>query len=240
MFNRNRISALFCLFFLPALAAAAAFPGKALPSKRSAFSTSAASPASPALTKADVNGFWSFEASAGLDVHVKVEIFFGTDGSSEGRGLLEDNGLTQATDQFGTWTIRKDTIVVKPDMNRCISKGDSIVAADCKDTSSSFYTIATQGGIKMLFDVTDGDSTEVGEFAGAQKDFTLPDMLVSAIFPGWGGAKDAARRSPVSVSGIGLWDRNGQVGGFDIAGRTWRASGQRGTAGMRGPAPERR
>lgn len=237
MLNRNRISALFFLFFLPVLAAAGSFPGKALLSKRSA---SAASAASIALTKADVNGFWSFEESAGLDVHVKLEIFFAADGSDEGRALLEDNGLTQSTDQFGTWTIRKDTIVIKPDVNRCISKGDSLVPADCKDTSSAFYTIATQGGIKMIFDVTDGDSTEVGEFVGAQKNFTLPDMLVSSIFSGWGGAKDAARRSPVSVSGIGLWDGNGQVGGFDMAGRTWRTSGQRGAAGMRVAVPENR
>jgi hypothetical protein len=228
---RARISAWFCLLSLPAIAAAGAFPGKAIPAKRAAGPDTLVI---PGLAKADVAGFWSLDVEIGLDLSVKLENFFGSDGSWEGRGEMIQDGLSQTIHGFGTWTIRNDIIIVKTDPDRCASQGEEF--ADCADTASSLLIIRFTGASKTLVDITDGDEADVGEFVGAQKKFTLPDLISTSIFGARGDGTAPAPRLSVIGAGAGIRDRMG--GGFDIRGRKSIRLGA--AAGVRVSAPETR
>lgn len=229
---RTHISAWFCLLSLPAIAAAGAFPGKAILAKRSAGPDTLVF---PGLAKADVAGFWSLDLEIGLDVQVTFENFFGSDGSWEGRAQLTEDGLSEAIHGFGTWTIRNDIIIVKTDPNRCVSQGEEFV--DCADTTSSLLKIRFAGATKTLVDVTDGDEADAGEFVGAQKQFTLPDLISASVFGAQGDGKAPARGLRLSVIGAGAGIRNQMGGGFDISGRK---SIRLGAAGVRISASENR
>ncbi|GEM_PF-2704446 len=196
----------------------------------------AAAPKSAAaaqLAKTDIYGFWVLQMDVGLDVHLHAESFYAKDGSYEVRAYADNAGSEQRFHQFGTWTLKGDSVILTPDPVRCKTFGD--VFTGCEDTTGDVFVLRRSGSVKTL--VTADDGSEAGDWTGADKAYTLPDLLKSASLASSRQARLAARRNPLSVSVYGA-GANGPKG-FDISGRS---SGSHRSAGMMiltGPEPVR-
>ncbi|MDB5102954.1 MAG: hypothetical protein JWP91_643 [Fibrobacteres bacterium] len=202
--------------------------GSASPSQMNRSATAASlSPdfATIPITKTDVQGFWSYNESFGLDIHIMAEIFFAADGSFETRIHTENDGETMDGHQFGTWTLKKDTLTITPNGD-CISLGMIGDEDPCADTTSDLVTIGKPDGVKAL--ILD-DGSEFGRYAGPGKAFTLPNLFANTALAAPGNGKATRSRPGISLSGGRGGEGMRAFSGFDATGRS---SGPRRAAGF--------
>lgn len=170
-----------------------------------------------ALDKKDVVGFWTKEINDAV-VGLRAEFFFADNGTFEGRIHGEVLGETSDMHGRGTWTIKGEYLVVNGN-GACVELDGSKVVP-CKDDPDddgidSLKVVGTGAARELVLMDDDGEET-FGQYAGATRQFTLPDLLSPSAIAGrsgmesrraqWGAQATYGR----AIRGIDIFDMRGR------------------------------
>ncbi len=168
-----------------------------------------------ALDKSQVIGFWAHTTQEGA-ASIKTEAWFAADGTFELRAQAEILGEQSGMTGRGHWRISGEKVITDGD-GPCMEdfgNGKAPCVSDDGDTLDTL-TIEGTGTARRLMGMDDGEVINYGDYQGAQKKFTLPDLLATTALAG--GAPKASlemrgtvRNSPAARTGIDIFDLFGR------------------------------
>ena len=170
-----------------------------------------------ALDKTEVLGFWS-QSVEDAATTLQTEAWFMADFTVELRAKVGILGEVAYMNGMGSWKIVGNKIIVDGNGACVQDQGNGKEPCDKDDTAPDTLEIVAAGGKRSLMMHDEGDLIPFGNYVGAQKKFTLPDLLSATAI----AAVSEERQGPM-LPRITAGSRPAALSGgraFDLRGRT--------------------
>ena len=145
-----------------------------------------------ALDKQEVLGFWS-QTVNDASTTFQTEAWFMPDFTVELRAKVGILGEDAYMNGMGSWKISGNKIIVDGNGACVQDEGNGKEPCDKDDTAPDTLEISSSGGKRSLMLHDEGDLIPFGNYIGAQKKFTLPDLLSATAI----AAVPAGREGPL-------------------------------------------